>query len=702
MKILKNVKLLIVFALLIIFCDTNICLAITKRHLYIYPAKQADIISNLINKHITDKKYYIYKSNISGGFFCFQLKYLWMYTDGDYVAANLKQVDSDVYLYIQNNYNSELYREKLLKYLNKNGYRYLEIKDKDLIKKFEQDTSGLIASQPNSTFYLKTSKDSIDNQPVLATNTIKENTVVQPSDKTVPAIQQQVLPVQKDVVKTESTAPAVKLRPAKIEQSVNIPTPQKIQVQNTAENLQETPANYVSPYREMSKAGTIFSEVNKGVVTIISAGHGSGFLVDDTGLIVTNNHVVQDQGDTLRVRFGKGEIVEGKVLEKDPQNDIAIVWVNLQNIKDYSVLNIFNPHDQEPLVMVGEKVIAIGSPVQWETCEKTLTQGVVGKYENQIIMHDANINHGNSGGPLINFGGYVVGINTFVYTTEDKSGLSGSIAITNAIPLINKAKVKIQNMQRPFSDLLPDIPQTPYSYNIMKSAYYSNDAKSKIINKRTNPYIISTPYYNIAIITPPQKFRKLANEEEQYLKRHKKRLNKAGEQISSDEYLTKNLASWEYNKPAVTVLILPRPQITNGSLFMSALSIVVSGLTSSSGNYHSRPIVKYSYEFKKDFDKLYLINGRLNKAYQPYTAGKVPITKKDIEILNIGNANLIDKSYLGYYEFDSNLFNTTDSLNFRLISQGNETPITITIPDKFKRYIIEDFKPYWDYIGSKH
>jgi S1-C subfamily serine protease len=644
-------KVLIVVLMSFFIFNTNSCYAKTERQLYIAPSKELSALSDLINKHISEKEYYIYKADTKKGVYYFQPKYMGTYFDGDYIVINLKQVNSDVYFYIQNNSGSRRMEQILEEYLQKHNFRGIKIKDQGLIDKFEKETSSLISYDTNLDSYFNSNNvtNTSNISPETAQNKVSQLIANKPTE----------LPVKKVTQKT------------------------------------------ISPYREMSKAGQIFNEVNNGVVTVMSTGHGSGFLVDPTGLIITNYHVVKEHTDDIRVRFGQKEILPAKVVECDPENDVAVLWVNLKDIKNYTVLKIFNPPDNEPLVMIGEKVIAIGSPIKWETYEKTMTEGIVGKFDNKIIMHDASINHGNSGGPLINFGGYVVGINTFGLETTDNNGLGGSIAITKSIPLIGQAKAHIKALTPPSSAVLPDIPIIPYSYEIMKNAYYKPFPKTKEINKRTKPYIIKSHYYDIAIITPPQKYRAMANDEEKTLKRHKSRLQKAGETVSNDEYESKTQADWEYNKPVVTVVITPKPFMTGGSITKLLLMSAMSGLAGAGGNYYGTPAMSYSYAFKKDFDKLQMVNLKTSQACQSLASGREPITKEEIAYFNYGSFNLVDKSYVGLYEYDAKSFTNFDDLTFQIYSKDKQPPLIVKIPQQIKNNIREDFQPYWEYVNTK-
>ncbi len=202
--------------------------------------------------------------------------------------------------------------------------------------------------------------------------------------------------------------------------------------------------------REFSKSGAIYQAVKDGVVTVFSAtGHGSGFLVDADGLVITNSHVVNDKSGHLRVKFGQNQVVEALLVENDRDNDIAILAVNLKNIATKCPLPLFLPSD-EPEALPGEKVLAIGTPADRYRADQTLSEGVVGKLKDNMIFHDASITNGSSGGPLLNFDGKVIGINSINW-----NGLIGAISIVRAKPLIGLAQQKLKTISEVSPLLLP-------------------------------------------------------------------------------------------------------------------------------------------------------------------------------------------------------------------------------------------------------
>ncbi|MDG2187360.1 MAG: Do family serine endopeptidase [Hyphomicrobiales bacterium] len=156
---------------------------------------------------------------------------------------------------------------------------------------------------------------------------------------------------------------------------------------------------------------------------------GSGFIIDNKGIIVTNAHVIQD-ADEIEVTFSNGIILSAEIIGKDPKTDIAVLKVIPQPDQKLLALE-FGDSDK---LRVGEWVVAIGNPFG---LGGTVTAGIVsaknrdiraGPYDN-FIQTDAAINKGNSGGPLFNTNGQVVGINSAIISTT-----GGSVGIGFAIP----------------------------------------------------------------------------------------------------------------------------------------------------------------------------------------------------------------------------------------------------------------------------
>jgi S1-C subfamily serine protease len=181
-----------------------------------------------------------------------------------------------------------------------------------------------------------------------------------------------------------------------------------------------------------TSVGDVYRRVGPAVVELGVSGQGgrgagSGVVVDASGLIITNNHVVA-QASRIAVRFRDGTTRTAAVLRTDPTNDLALLRVDLP---PGSAVAPLGDSDQ---VQVGDDVIAIGNPFG---LEQTVTQGIVSAVQRDwrpgtpqgLIQTDAAINPGNSGGPLFNANGEVIGITSMI-----ASPVPGSVGIGFAVP----------------------------------------------------------------------------------------------------------------------------------------------------------------------------------------------------------------------------------------------------------------------------
>ena len=202
-----------------------------------------------------------------------------------------------------------------------------------------------------------------------------------------------------------------------------------------------TPASSTSSL----SVGEIYRRAYKGVVELTVASpeespfgesrtqraQGSGFVYDDKGNVITNQHVVAG-ATAISVKFWNGATYRGTVVGTDPSTDLAVVHVDAPS----SLLMPLSLGDSSDL-SVGDGVVAIGAPFG---LEETVTSGIVSALHRQIeapnnftipnsIQTDAAINHGNSGGPLLDLHGKVIGVNSQI---ESDSG--GNDGVGFAIP----------------------------------------------------------------------------------------------------------------------------------------------------------------------------------------------------------------------------------------------------------------------------
>jgi S1-C subfamily serine protease len=179
-------------------------------------------------------------------------------------------------------------------------------------------------------------------------------------------------------------------------------------------------------------------------------GAGSGFVIDERGYILTNFHVVQE-AQSIEVVLGDQTRYPGKFIGADQRNDVALVKIDPKG-KHLTAL----PLGDSAKLQVGQKVLAIGNPFGFQS---TLTTGVVSALGRTVqtsqttlideaIQTDAAINRGNSGGPLINSHGEVIGINSAIYTPSGTTaGIGFAIPINTAkriaTDLINEGRVHL-------------------------------------------------------------------------------------------------------------------------------------------------------------------------------------------------------------------------------------------------------------------
>ena len=214
-----------------------------------------------------------------------------------------------------------------------------------------------------------------------------------------------------------------------------------------------TNGNSESPAGRFAK---VAATVADSVVTIQSVSdqegmQGSGFVVDGRGYIVTNNHVISEAANSpsqfkTTVVFNDGKEVPANLVGRDPKTDLAVLKVD--NVNNLTVAKL----GDSDKVRVGDEVLAAGAPLGLRS---TVTHGIVSALHRPIplsgegsdtdtvidaIQTDASINHGNSGGPLIDMDSHVIGINTAGKSLSDSASGLGF-----AIP-VNEAKVVAQTL----------------------------------------------------------------------------------------------------------------------------------------------------------------------------------------------------------------------------------------------------------------
>jgi S1-C subfamily serine protease len=228
--------------------------------------------------------------------------------------------------------------------------------------------------------------------------------------------------------------------------------------------IREVPVT--SPESTVFRSGTgktisdIYASARRGVVQVLSTSVvsdnpffgtrevpalGSGFVIDKSGHVVTNYHVIEG-ASKVEVSFSGNDEMPATVVGSDPSTDIAVLRIKDAQSRALTPLDLGSSTD----VRVGDAVVAIGNPFG---LERTVTAGIVSALQREItapngfsidevIQTDAAINHGNSGGPLLNADGKVIGVNSQI---ESESG--GNVGIGFAVPINTVKQVVSQILQ---------------------------------------------------------------------------------------------------------------------------------------------------------------------------------------------------------------------------------------------------------------
>ncbi len=216
---------------------------------------------------------------------------------------------------------------------------------------------------------------------------------------------------------------------------VNISTTQRVEQRLTPETLPQLPKG--SPFEDFFKE--FMDRRHEQLPSTPPSSLGSGFIIDaENGYIVTNNHVIAD-ADEIKITLHDDTIIPAELVGRDEKMDLAVLKVNPKdgNLKPVK----FGESD---VMRVGDWVIAIGNPFG---LGGTVTAGIISARQRDInsgpyddyLQTDASINRGNSGGPMFNVKGEVIGINTAIYSPSGGSvGIGFAIPSTLAKPVIDQ------------------------------------------------------------------------------------------------------------------------------------------------------------------------------------------------------------------------------------------------------------------------
>lgn len=450
-------------------------------------------------------------------------------------------------------------------------------------------------------------------------------------------------------------------------------------VELSTDNAKITAAE--KPTRVTDELSQQYKRLQNAVVTVWSEfGHGTGFIVDESGLILTNQHVL-GPSNYIAVQFDAANKVLAARLLADPEKDVAVVWADLSAFPSAIVAPVATGSDSEPEAVEGERVFTIGSPL---TQQKIVTTGIVSKVEPHAIISDIRIDHGNSGGPLFNSLGQVIGITTFVDQGPKGGGIAGIVRIEEAAKLLSEARAKMAMVTKRAPTLLPVEPGTLFPIDAIKETLLREKFDTK-------HYAFGVGDFEVAVITPPLRYRMERESEIKAAKEKEKRTKHNQEAIQGTFRPLEDLKNWaeyvgEY-RPVLMVRVTPKIHETGGSILRRSL---VAGL--SQGGYGGPATMR----FKTDFYQMRLKCG--DKEIEPIQPGKVA------HVMDLHNyfVNATDATYEGFYTYPpDSIAPSCGRVELELYSEKKpESATSKVLDEKTVAKVWEDFEPYREAVSK--
>lgn len=447
---------------------------------------------------------------------------------------------------------------------------------------------------------------------------------------------------------------------------------------SAAANAQEAPPT--TPERRIADEIILYRELRDGVVTVeAGSGHGTGFIVDPRGLIITNQHVVRGAVKT-RVRFDEETKVDARVLATDPRADVAVLWVNLKAFPKFKVLKIAQT---KPSVVEGEKVLAIGSPLSQR---KVLTVGIVSKVEERVIFSDVNINPGNSGGPLFNSLGEVVGITTFGEQRGSGPGISGIIRIEQAQSALQQAEKAMASGHPPSAELLPVEPKMKFPIDGLAKAITDESYEPEHYRFETDQYevVLSTPVLNMYMMAGTR-----IEAARRKFKERKNKPNAMNVSIDPLDDLKDYLGNVGGYDAVVTITAFPKVKETGKSIFVRSL---MAGLAAAGGSASYMP-GRYVWD-AEFYDMKLLCNG---EEVIPITAGRV----EHVGDLPSYHGRDAHYTYYGHFSYWPDVFNPSICRQLTLVIHSEEDPAKAETKVLDKKVVSRVWTDFGEYMAAR-
>jgi hypothetical protein len=383
---------------------------------------------------------------------------------------------------------------------------------------------------------------------------------------------------------------------------------------------------------------SLYEAASPAVVQVTTQdGSGSGFLVTSQGHIATNFHVVRGS-KYLAVQFPDGHKFKASVVAVNPHYDMAILKVNSEVVSGLQPLPVL-PADKDGSIKVGIPVVAIGSPLNQKFL---MTQGILSKVDETTVLGDFLLQAGNSGGPLLNLKGEVIGINTF-----GEANISGAIRIDALRDFLSSPELIGQSMEvEPPAEQLRSISSARYPVDVLNHKIDTEPLDF-------TAYRVPAGDFTVTAITPVLIGKlQVMSEKRRAFNRQERR----GKNISDAPHGEEPYYEWHRSTEtsldyAVTLEI--RPQ--TGPMKRSRTATLLWPVSVLGG--------RREMEFKGEFLEFRLY--RDGKLVEPIMPGRQVVEGSD------RNNRLVDQAYAGSYVYAPEEFLTGNEFKMQIIDARN-------------------------------
>lgn len=419
--------------------------------------------------------------------------------------------------------------------------------------------------------------------------------------------------------------------------------------------------------------------LSDGVVNVQGElAQGTGSIVDTTGLILTSHQVIEKSKE-LRVQFDGNKKVAAKLVLDDPDLDLAVLWVDLSSCSSCKALTIEDPRGGNNIVVDGTRVFTINSALAQD---KTLTKGTLRNIGNGILP-DFKVASIDSGAPVFNAVGGIIGLLKFVDPNGSRTGASGVIRIQDSQVLLAKARQKIKEAtDLPSAEMLPTEPADSFPAGVLKNQVDLKKFKPKA-------YEADFGEYQLTIITPVLKYY-LIEQNRIAFERQRKKMEK-GETLTTPVMMNSfyELRNWgDYvneMRPVVHLLVVPEVSATGKSRFLSLLTLgaTLMGV--------APMVLPPDFKFKADFEEMSLTCD--GKPVTPIQRGKIEFVKSLSSYLK----TMPRTAYAGVYTYSAGTFapDKCKQMSLQVVSQQSPATPKIKVVDRrMVQLVWSDFEPY--------